>query len=76
MARTARKTGVDLGLHIAALAWSHPNTARLRGGVTAATGAALALAFVLAAGLMAATPPPASARRHLRPPLRGPPCTV
>ncbi len=37
---------------------------------------ALALAFVLAAGLMAATPPPASARRHLRPPLRGPPCTV
>lgn len=37
---------------------------------------ALALAFVLAAGLIAAAPPPACARLHLRPPLRGPPCTV
>jgi len=37
---------------------------------------ALALAFVLAAGLIAAAPPPASARLHLRPPLRGPPCKV
>ena len=37
---------------------------------------ALALAFVLVAGLIAATPPPASAQAHLRPPLRGPPCTV
>ena len=45
MARAARKTGVELGLHIAGLAWSHPNTARLRGGVIAATGVALAVAF-------------------------------
>jgi len=46
MARTARKTGVQLGLHIAGLAWSHPNTARLRGGMTAALGVALAVAFI------------------------------
>ncbi|HEY3695758.1 DNA translocase FtsK, partial [Phenylobacterium sp.] len=45
MARTARKTGLDLGLHIAALAWTHPNTARLRGGVLAALGVATAVAF-------------------------------
>ncbi|MGZ6020692.1 MAG: DNA translocase FtsK 4TM domain-containing protein, partial [Phenylobacterium sp.] len=32
--------------HIADLAWSHPGTARLRGGVTAAAGAALAVAFL------------------------------
>ncbi len=37
---------------------------------------ALALAFVLAAGLFPAIPAPASAQAHLRPPLRGPPCTV
>ncbi|HEY3947917.1 FtsK/SpoIIIE family DNA translocase [Phenylobacterium sp.] len=45
MARTARKTGMALVGHIAGLAWSHPGTARLRGGVTAAAGAALAVAF-------------------------------
>jgi S-DNA-T family DNA segregation ATPase FtsK/SpoIIIE len=45
MARTARKTGMALAWHIADLAWSHPGAARLRGGVTAATGAALAVAF-------------------------------
>jgi DNA segregation ATPase FtsK/SpoIIIE, S-DNA-T family len=45
MARTARKTGMALVWHIADLAWSHPGTARLRGGVTAAAGAALAVAF-------------------------------
>src|SRR3954468_19286827 len=45
MARTARKTGMALVWHIADLAWSHPGTARLRGGVVAATGAALAVAF-------------------------------
>lgn len=37
---------------------------------------ALALAFVLATGFVATTAPPASARAHLRPPLRGPPSTV
>jgi S-DNA-T family DNA segregation ATPase FtsK/SpoIIIE len=45
MARTARKTGMALVGHIAGLAWSHPGTARLRGGVVAASGAALAVAF-------------------------------
>jgi DNA segregation ATPase FtsK/SpoIIIE, S-DNA-T family len=45
MARAARKTGVELFLHIVGLAWNHPGTARLRGGVTAAFGVALATAF-------------------------------
>ncbi len=45
MARAARKTGVELLAHIANLVWSHPTTARLRGGMVAATGAALAAAF-------------------------------
>src|SRR3954470_20721886 len=45
MARAARKTGMALVAHIAGLAWSHPGTARLRGGITAAAGAALAVAF-------------------------------
>ncbi|PZQ65457.1 MAG: cell division protein FtsK [Phenylobacterium zucineum] len=45
MARVARKTGGELALHIAKLTWSHPGTARLRGGLTAAFGVALAAAF-------------------------------
>ncbi|KRB48601.1 MAG: DNA translocase FtsK [Pseudomonadota bacterium] len=45
MARVARKTGVELGLHIASLAWTHPATARLRGGVIAAAGIAFAVAL-------------------------------
>jgi S-DNA-T family DNA segregation ATPase FtsK/SpoIIIE len=45
MARVARKQGVDLFAHIAGLAWSHPATARLRGGLTAAVGVLLAVAF-------------------------------
>ena len=45
MARAARKTGGELVLHIARLTWNHPATARLRGGVTAAFGVALAAAF-------------------------------
>lgn len=45
MARAARKTGFELGLHIASLAWTHPATARLRGGVVAAAGIAFAIAL-------------------------------
>jgi S-DNA-T family DNA segregation ATPase FtsK/SpoIIIE len=45
MARAARKTGGELALHIASLAWAHPTTARLRGGLTAALGVFLAVAF-------------------------------
>jgi len=45
MARAARKTGGELALHIARLTWNHPATARLRGGLVAAFGAALAVAF-------------------------------
>ncbi|MBA4012946.1 MAG: cell division protein FtsK [Phenylobacterium sp.] len=45
MARAARKTGVELGMHIAGLAWSHPATARLRGGIIAAAGIALIIAL-------------------------------
>jgi S-DNA-T family DNA segregation ATPase FtsK/SpoIIIE len=45
MARVARKTGMELFLHIAGLVWAHPNVARLRGGVTAAFGVALAVSF-------------------------------
>ena len=37
---------MELALHIARLAWSHPATARLRGGVVAAFGVALAAALV------------------------------
>jgi S-DNA-T family DNA segregation ATPase FtsK/SpoIIIE len=45
MARAARKSGVELGLHVARLAWTHPLTARLRGGLLAAAGVAVALAL-------------------------------
>ncbi|MDP1874464.1 DNA translocase FtsK [Phenylobacterium sp.] len=45
MARAARKSGLELGLHIARLAWTHPLTARLRGGLLAAVGVAVALAL-------------------------------
>jgi hypothetical protein len=45
MARAARKTGAELMLHNAGLAWRHPATARLRGGLTAAFGVALAASF-------------------------------
>ncbi|WP_334160768.1 FtsK/SpoIIIE family DNA translocase [Phenylobacterium sp.] len=45
MARAARKTGMELFWHIAGLAWAHPSTARLRGGLTAAAGVAAAIAF-------------------------------
>jgi S-DNA-T family DNA segregation ATPase FtsK/SpoIIIE len=45
MARAARKTGMALVWHIVGLAWTHPGTARLRGGIVAAIGVALAVAF-------------------------------
>jgi DNA segregation ATPase FtsK/SpoIIIE, S-DNA-T family len=45
MARAARKSGLELGLYIARLAWTHPLTARLRGGVLAAAGVAAALSL-------------------------------
>ncbi|HEX5378049.1 MAG TPA: DNA translocase FtsK 4TM domain-containing protein, partial [Phenylobacterium sp.] len=45
MARSARKRGLELGLHIAALAWGHPTTARLRGGMVAAFGVCFAVAL-------------------------------
>ena len=45
MARAARKTGMELALHIARLAWTHPSAARLRGGGVAAFGLALATAL-------------------------------
>ncbi|MGQ3016157.1 DNA translocase FtsK 4TM domain-containing protein [Phenylobacterium sp.] len=45
MARAARKSGLELGLHIARLAWTHPLAARLRGGLLAAAGVAVALAL-------------------------------
>src|SRR6516162_675090 len=43
MARVARKTGMALVWHIAGLAWRHSTAARLRGGLTAAFGVALAV---------------------------------
>ena len=44
MARTARKTGWELGFQIAGLAWDHPTAARLRGGLVAVFGLCLAVA--------------------------------
>jgi DNA segregation ATPase FtsK/SpoIIIE, S-DNA-T family len=45
MARAARRTGVELFLYIAGLLWAHPYVARLRGGLVAAFGVCLAVAF-------------------------------
>jgi len=45
MARAARKTGMAWAMQIAGLAWSHPHTARMRGGFVAAAGVGLAAAF-------------------------------
>ncbi len=45
MARAARRTGLDMAMELAAWAWSQPFSARLRGGVVAASGVALIAAF-------------------------------
>src|SRR5689334_21185448 len=45
MARVARKTGMAWVAQVAGLAWSHPHTARMRGGFVAAFGVVLAAAF-------------------------------
>jgi S-DNA-T family DNA segregation ATPase FtsK/SpoIIIE len=45
MAKAARRTGAELLLEAAAIAWSLPGAARFRGGLTAAAGAGLAVAL-------------------------------
>ncbi|WGM41208.1 DNA translocase FtsK 4TM domain-containing protein [Caulobacter sp. NIBR1757] len=45
MAKAARRSGAELLVEAAVIAWGLPGTARFRGGVTAAAGAALAVAL-------------------------------
>jgi S-DNA-T family DNA segregation ATPase FtsK/SpoIIIE len=45
MAKAARRTGAELLVEAAAIAWSLPGTARFRGGVIAVLGAGLAVAL-------------------------------
>jgi S-DNA-T family DNA segregation ATPase FtsK/SpoIIIE len=45
MARAAPRSRREVALEIVQLAWSHPTTARFRGGMVAATGAALLIAL-------------------------------
>ena len=45
MAKAARRSGAELLLEAAVIAWSLPGAARFRGGLTAAAGAALAVAL-------------------------------
>jgi lipoprotein signal peptidase len=54
MARAVRKTGIELGLYIAGLIWSHPLAARTRGGMVAVTGLALAISAFLIRWMMRA----------------------
>lgn len=62
MARAARRTGMELMLYIASLAWRHPTTARLRGGIVAVSGFFLAIALatynVADSSLNSASPDP------------------
>ncbi|OXE35278.1 MAG: hypothetical protein CGW95_14865 [Phenylobacterium zucineum] len=62
MARAARRTGLELTLHITGLVWHHPVTARLRGGMVAVSGVFLAVALatynVTDSSLNAASPDP------------------
>ena len=61
----------DHGKEKATCAWS--GLAKASNGSTDLALLALALAFILALGLLWQTPPPRTASRHIRPPLRGPP---
>ena len=45
MAKAARRSGAELLVEAAVIAWNLPGTARFRGGLTAAAGAALAVAL-------------------------------
>jgi DNA segregation ATPase FtsK/SpoIIIE, S-DNA-T family len=46
MARVARKRGLELGIQIINMAWNHPTTARMRGGVVASCGFLLAISLI------------------------------
>ncbi len=61
----------DHGKEKATCAWSGMAKASNVGADPALL--ALALAFILKLGLLWQTPPPRTASRHIRPPLRGPP---
>ncbi|MDP1739435.1 MAG: DNA translocase FtsK 4TM domain-containing protein [Caulobacter sp.] len=45
MARAMRRTGLEMAMELIAWAWSRPLSARLRGGMVAAAGAAMIAAF-------------------------------